>query len=119
METLTIHQSQPLVQWPVLLEEILTRYGKRLNLDGDVRVYVLVSRDGNHFMLMHEGWQGHVRLHGPIVHAEIRDGKIWVHYDGTEDGITDELVAAGVPKERIVLAFHPPDVRQHTGYGVA
>ena len=40
-------------------------------------------------------------------------------YDGIEDGITDELVASGVPKDRIVLAFHPPEVRQHTGYARA
>lgn len=31
----------------------------------------------------------------------------------------DELVAAGVPKDRIVLAFHPPQVREHTGYALA
>ncbi|NEO40219.1 MAG: XisI protein [Moorea sp. SIOASIH] len=49
----------------------------------------------------------------------VRDSKIWIHYDGIEDGITDELVATGVPKDRIVLAFHPPDIRQHTGYGIA
>ncbi len=41
-----------------------------------------------------------------------------VPYDGIEDGITDELVGAGVPKDRIVLAFHPPEIRQYTGYGV-
>ncbi|HBE18585.1 MAG TPA: hypothetical protein DEG17_19330 [Cyanobacteria bacterium UBA11149] len=45
----------------------------------------------------------------------MRNDKIWIHYDGIEDGITNELVAAGVPKERIVLAFHPPQVREHTG----
>jgi hypothetical protein len=38
---------------------------------------------------------------------------------GIEDGITDELVAAGVPKDHIVLAFHPPQVRAHTGYALA
>ncbi|NES83455.1 MAG: XisI protein [Moorea sp. SIO2B7] len=48
-----------------------------------------------------------------MVDGSIRDGKIWIHYDGMEDGITDELVAAGVPKDRIVLAFH------HTGYAIA
>jgi len=28
-------------------------------------------------------------------------------------------VAGGVPKDHIVLAFHPPYLRQHTGYAVA
>ncbi|NEQ11433.1 MAG: XisI protein, partial [Moorea sp. SIO4E2] len=28
-------------------------------------------------------------------------------------------VASGVPKDRIVLAFHPPEIREHTGYAIA
>jgi hypothetical protein len=54
-----------------------------------------------------------------VVHVEIRDDKLWIHYDGIEDSITEELVAAGIPKDHIVLAFHPPFVRQHTGYALA
>ncbi|NEQ10871.1 MAG: XisI protein [Moorea sp. SIO4E2] len=54
-----------------------------------------------------------------MVHGSIRDGKIWIHYDGIEDGITDELVASGVPKDRIVMAFHPPEICEHSGYAIA
>ena len=39
------------------------------------------------------------------MHVELRDGKFWVQQDGTQDGIAMDLVNAGVPKERIVLAF--------------
>jgi hypothetical protein len=42
-----------------------------------------------------------------------------MHYDGIEGSITEELVRDGVPKENIVLAFHPPYMREHTGYAVA
>lgn len=38
------------------------------------------------------------------------DVKTWIQRDGTEYGITNELVAAGIPKDKIVLAFHPEDV---------
>ncbi len=57
-------------------------------------------------------------FHGCLVHAELRNDKIWIHYNGIENSITAELVAAGVPKEHIVLAFHPPEVREHKGYAV-
>lgn len=107
-----------LSHWRSILEKILLDYVAILNPYGDVRTYLITSHDRNHFLLMHEGWNDQKRVHGMIVHAEIRDGKIWIHYDGTEDGITDELVAAGVPKDHIVLAFHPPHVREHTGYAV-
>jgi hypothetical protein len=46
------------------------------------------------------------------------DGKIWVQRDDTEDGVTYELEAAGIPKDKIVLGFHPQNVRQYTGYAV-
>jgi hypothetical protein len=84
-----------------------------------VITYVVVSRDRNHFMLINEGWENHLRVHGYLVHAEIPNDKIWIHYDGIEDSITDELVASGVSKDRIVLAFHAPEFRQHTGYAIA
>lgn len=57
-------------------------------------------------------------MHGCLVHLDIIDGKIWVQRDETEDGVTQDLVAAGIAKDKIVLAFHPADVRQYIGYAV-
>lgn len=37
---------------------------------------------------------------------------------GTDQPITDELVAAGMPKEDIVSAEKPPEVQRFTDYGV-
>ncbi|WP_333313505.1 element excision factor XisI family protein [Microcoleus sp. Z1_B5] len=39
-------------------------------------------------------------------------------YDGTEDAIADWLVAKGVPKQDIVLAYHAPYVRQYTEFAL-
>jgi hypothetical protein len=44
-------------------------------------------------------------VHGRLLHVEIRGDKVWIQRSGTEDGIADELVAAGIPKSRIVLGF--------------
>jgi XisI protein len=60
------------------------------------------------------GWSKDGRIHGCLIH-----GKVWVQRDGTEDGIANELVEAGIPKEDIVLGFHEPDVRPYTGFAVA
>ena len=116
MDTL---EERKLAQWRQMLEQILQRYADIPDRYSDTRKFVVIDRSLNHFMLMKEGWQDKQRFHGFMVHAEIRDGKIWIHYDGIEDGITEELVEAGVPKDSIVLAFHPPHVRPHTGYAVA
>ncbi|MEB3343597.1 XisI protein [Okeania sp.] len=105
-------------EWCDTLSKILQYYADIPYCYGDVKTFMIISQDRNHFMLLHEGWENRRHVYGTIVHAEICHEKIWIYYDGIEDGITDELVAAGVPKDRIVLAFHPPDVRQYTGYGV-
>ena len=111
--------NQLLDRWRETLEKILKYYADLPYRYGDVTTRMIISDDRNHFMLLHEGWEDHRRVYGTIVHAEIRDDKIWIHYDGIEDGIADELVTAGVPKDCIVLAFHPLEIRQHTGYAVA
>lgn len=38
--------------------------------------------------------------------------------DGTEYGIANELINAGIPKNQIVLAFQPADIRQYTEFAV-
>lgn len=44
--------------------------------------------------------------------------KIWIQRDGTEIGIANELIVAGVAKEDIVLGFHAPYKRQFTDFAV-
>lgn len=64
------------------------------------------------------GVEGHKMVHGCILHLEIRDDKIWIHRDGTEDGIPRELLAEGVPKDKIVLGFYTPEKRKITDFAV-
>jgi len=99
--------------------QILQNYCEILNRQQDgTTSKVIVSEDHSRYLLITEGWSGKKRIHVLIFDAEIRNDKIWLHHDGLDHGITHELVAAGVPKEHIVLAFHPPHVREHTGYAV-
>jgi len=72
----------------------------------------------DHFELIRFGWEGHRRIHGVIFHLDIINGRIWIQYDSTDRPIAEELVRAGIPKEDIVLAEKPADIRPFTGYGV-
>jgi len=108
-----------LEQYSNILEKILQQHAEIPYRYGDVTTSLIVSQERTQFILIDEGWENEQRVHGCLVHAQIRAGKIWIHYDGTEESITTELVEAGVPKEDIVLAFHPPEIRQHTGYAIA
>ncbi len=57
-------------------------------------------------------------MHGCVVHIDIINGKVWIQYDGTNRPVAEELLAAGIPREDIVPAFHPVDVRPHTQFAV-
>jgi hypothetical protein len=54
-----------------------------------------------------------------VIHVDIIGDKIWIQYDGTEDGIATDLVENGVLPETIVLGFRPPEVRSYTGFAIA
>jgi hypothetical protein len=101
------------------IETILRRYADIPNSYGEIEQYLIIDKDRNHFMLFDVGWQQKRRVHGCITHVQIINDKIWIQRDGIEDGITDELVEAGISKDKIVLGFQPPNVRPHTGYAVA
>lgn len=59
------------------------------------------------------GWDGTQRVHAPLLHVDIMDGKLWIQHDGTEAGIASEFVAEGVPRASLVLAFKHPSRRKY------
>ncbi len=63
------------------------------------------------------GWNENKYLHATPIHLDLIGDKIWIQYDDTEEGVATDLLAAGVPKEDIVLGFRHPQVRQYTEFG--
>jgi hypothetical protein len=53
-----------------------------------------------------------------LAHLEVRDGKIYIEADGTEEGIATDLMRYGVPEDRIVLAFYPVEMREMGEFAV-
>ena len=77
---------------------------------------IIVDREKDRYLLMTIGWDGAKRVHGCLVHIDVIDETLWIQRDGTEHGIATDLEQYGVPKDCIVLGFHAPDLRKHTGY---
>ncbi|ACK73653.1 XisI protein [Gloeothece citriformis PCC 7424] len=101
-----------------IIEGILQQYAALPYRYGDVNTFVIVSQDRKHFLLMDEGWQDDLRVYGVITHVELRQDKIWIQRDGIEDGITSELLEAGISKDKIVLGFQSPEIRQYTEFAI-
>lgn len=102
-----------------ILRDIILRHAQYPPSHGDIRTEVIIDEAQGHYELIHAGWSGAYRIHGPVLHLDLRDGKVFIEHDGIEHGVASELVEAGIPKQDIVLAFKHPDVRPYTGYGVA
>jgi hypothetical protein len=102
-----------------IVRHVLAAYAAIPYAYGDIHTGVVCDRDADRYLLMTVGWDQDKRVHGCLVHIDIIDGKVWIQRDGTEQGIATELVTAGIPKDAIVLAFHPPEIRPHTEYAVA
>jgi hypothetical protein len=65
------------------------------------------------------GWDRTGRVHAVVLHLHIQNGKIWVEVDATENGVTQELLDAGIPKEDIVLGFYRLERRKLTEFAAA
>ena len=84
-----------------------------------IETYTVFDEKQDHYLLMDAGWIKDVnRVYGVIIHIDIKDGKLWIQWNGTEDEIADELVELGVAKSDIVLGFHMPYKRQFTEFAV-
>src|ERR1051326_3043210 len=102
-----------LTHYRALIEQILQRHADLMNsqpVPGE-EVDCVFDERRDHYLVLKYGCGGGKHAHYTKLHARIYDGKIWIEEDMTEDGLASELVEAGVPKEDIVLAFNPPELR--------
>lgn len=101
------------------IQELLTERAKLRSPFDPVASETIFDTISDRYQLVNVGWKdASTRIYGCVLHVDIKDGKIWVQHDGTEDAIADQLVARGVPKQDIVLAYHAPHVRQYTDFAV-
>jgi hypothetical protein len=102
------------------IKQLLTQRAQRATEQRrwpEYEVQTLFDDERDHYQLLYVGWRGTKRDFGCILHLDIKNGKIWIQHDGTEEGIANQLVALGVPRQDIVLAFHEPEVRNLTDFG--
>ncbi|MDF2387286.1 XisI protein [Nostoc ellipsosporum NOK] len=107
------------INYSNLVQEILKGHSDNDSEDG-TEVELIFDTERHHYQVVHLGWKEEQlqRVYGCIIHVDIKDGKIWIQRDGTEVGVANELVAAGVPKQDIVLGFHAPYKRKYTEFAV-
>lgn len=88
-----------------VLKSILSRHSQYKLSHGKIQVCPVYDEQLGHYGLVDVGWNLGRRVHSLIFFARVIDGVIRLEWDGLGHGITDELIAAGVPESRIVHAW--------------
>jgi hypothetical protein len=101
------------------IQVLLTRYASDDISDNEVEVQLVFDTQRDHYQWMNVGWQGMNRIYRCIIHFDIKEGKIWLQQNLTDENPALDLVTMGVPREEIVLGLQLPYKRRYTDYGVA
>ncbi len=111
MERVNLNYSQ-------LIQDILTQHSTNAN-NNETELQLLFDTQRHHYQLLNIGWKEQKRIYGVIIHVALKGDKIWIQRDGTEIGIANQLMEAGVPQHDIVLGFQAPYKRSLTAFAVS
>jgi hypothetical protein len=88
-----------------IVKQVIERYAQFKPSHGNIRLDPVFDETQDRYALMQVGWDRGQRVRGNLIYITLQDGKIYVEYDGMEQGIVKDLIAAGIDSQRIVLAF--------------
>lgn len=108
-----------LAQYREIVQTLLQGYADLTRSNSTIDTELICDTLRDHYQVVHVGWQDERRVYGCFLHLDIKDSKIWIQHNGTENDIAAELVEMGVPKTEIVIGFHSPFKRQFTEYAVS
>ncbi len=104
------------IKYQQSIKEILLAYSEYRSKGSDIASEILFDDQRGRYLVLNIGWSGKDYWHITPIHIDLIGDKIWIQYDDTEEGVASDLLAAGVPKENIVLGFHHPKVRPYTEF---
>jgi XisI protein len=99
-----------------LVKRIIYKYANERPKEDLENTEIVFDTERDRYLLVCVGWNDEERVYGCPIHISIKDDKIWIQRDFTEEGIANQLVELGVPTTDIVLGFRSPYVRQFTGF---
>jgi len=110
-----------LSQYRQYITKLLSEYEALANSSppDDSTTHALFDEPRDRYMVFETGWWGKKRIRSATLYLHLYNGKIYIEEDWTEDGIATDLLRLGVPREDIVLAFQPPQMRPYTEFAVA
>jgi hypothetical protein len=101
------------------IKSVFCRWEEMSSFSNEFRIVGVMDTTQNRYQLQHLESKLPTPISRTLAYLEIRAEKIWIEVDNTEKGIATELVAQGIAKSQIVLAFYPPTVREAGEFAVS
>lgn len=108
-----------LIHYRNIIKTVLSRHATQTPSIGQIKTTPVFDEHNDNFMVVDMGWDPTGRVHAVVLHLHLLNEKVWVEVDETENGIAQELLDAGIPKQDIVLGFFRPERRKLTEFAVA
>jgi len=108
-----------LVKYRDKIKQLLTQYTGNQNQGSGAESQLIFDEVQDHYLWLELGWDGSKRIYYPMMHFDIKAGKIWIQENMTDQDPAEDLIALGVERQDIVLGLQPPFKRPYTNYGVA
>jgi XisI protein len=103
-------------QYRGIIISTLRNIAEELESTDGVETIVLIDRDQEHYQILRIGWEADERIFDTLIHIRLRNTTVWVELNTLPIRIGEQLVAAGIPRDRIVLGFQPPALRHLTRF---
>jgi len=96
----------------------MEEYAQHPPVCGQIDLETVFDTEQDRYQLVALGWHGKRRVHGCLIHIDMKGGKVWLQHDSTDAEIAKALVEMGIPQEDIVLGFYPEHWRRYTDFAV-
>ncbi|MCD8490334.1 MAG: XisI protein [Desertifilum sp.] len=80
--------------------------------------HLILDAERDQYLWLRSGWDDQKRVQHIILYFRIEDSKVWVETDNTDLCVVDDLIAANIPQQDIVLGFHHPSKRPLTEFAL-
>ena len=106
-------------EFRVIVRRVFAEVARMTPSEGELRTELVCDDAAGHYQLGEVGWEGKRRIDNIYLHVDVFSDRVWIQHDGTNLRLADMLMREGIPKQNIVLAFHPAELRRFTDFAVA
>lgn len=90
-----------------ILEKIVKRHAKFQPANGNIQTHAVCDAETGDYMVVDSGWnEKGRRIYDVVIHFRLQDNQVFIERDNTDAEIVRELIADGIKKDDIILAYN-------------